>query len=99
MSKVGDSIIKGLQEAVAYAKGEDSDAVVHRVAVVPEDIDVKRIRNARGYTQARFAATYGFSVDAIRNWEQGRRKPDAAARALLTVIAKEPEAVERALSV
>ena len=98
MSKVGQDIIQGLEDAIRFARGEDVGAVVHKVAVVPEEVDVKRIREARGLSQARFAAAYGFSVDAVRNWEQGRRKPDVAARALLTVIAKEPEAVDRALS-
>ena len=98
MSKVGQDIIRGLEDAIRFARGKDVGAVVHKVAVVPEEVDVKRIREARGLSQTRFAAAYGFSVDSIRNWEQGRRKPDVAARALLTVIAREPEAVDRALS-
>ena len=52
----------------------------------------------RGLSQARFAAVYGFTIDSIRNWEQGRRQPNVAARALLTVISNDPEAVERALA-
>ena len=98
MTKVGESILRGLEEAAAHARGEEVGALVHKVAVVPETVDVKGIREARGLSQARFAALYGFSIDSIRNWEQGRRQPDLAARALLTVIAKEPEAVERALT-
>jgi putative transcriptional regulator len=98
MSKVGESILRGAREALAYARGEKVPGMVeHRVPVAPREVDVKAIREARGMSQARFAATYGFSLDSIRNWEQGRRKPDVAARVLLTVIAREPEAVERAL--
>ena len=48
-------------------------------------------------TQAKFAETFGFSLDAIKHWEGGRRQPEVAARAYLTVIAREPEAVMRAL--
>ncbi len=98
MSRVGESILRGAREALAYARGEETGAVVHRIAVVPAEVDVKRIREASGLSQVRFAATYGFTVDAVRNWEQGRRKPDLAARTLLTVIEREPEAVLRALA-
>lgn len=98
MSKVGASIIRGLEEAAAHARGEAVGAVVHQVAVVPATVDVRQIRETRGLSQARFAAAYGFTIDSVRNWEQGRRQPDVAARALLTVISREPEAVERALA-
>ena len=98
MSKVGESILRGAGEALAYSRGEKIGAIEHHVAVVPKDVDVKQIRNARGMSQLRFAATYGFTLDSVRNWEQGRRHPDLAARALLTVIEREPEAVERALA-
>jgi putative transcriptional regulator len=47
--------------------------------------------------QAQFAAAFGLELDAIRNWEQGRRRPEGAARAYLKVIEREPEAVRRAL--
>jgi putative transcriptional regulator len=98
MSRVGKSILKGLEEALDHTEGKDIGAAVHRVAKVPDEIDVKRIRDRLGMSQARFAAAYGFSVDSVRNWEQGRRKPDVSARALLTVIDREPEAVNRALA-
>ena len=97
MSTVGESILRGAREALEFAEGKDTGAGVHQIAVVPEEVDVKQIREARGLSQARFAAAYGFSLDSVRNWEQGRRRPDVAARALLTVIAREPEAVARAL--
>ena len=56
-------------------------------------------RKRLGLSQARFAARFGFALDAVRNWEQGRRQPDVAARAFLMVIDREPDAVTRALSV
>jgi putative transcriptional regulator len=49
-------------------------------------------------TQAQFAATFGFGLGAVQNWEQGRRRPEGAARAFLKVIEREPEAVRRALA-
>lgn len=59
--------------------------------------DTKAIRKATGLSQSDFAWRFGFDVSALRDWEQGRRTPDRAARVLLAVIQYEPEAVERAL--
>ena len=94
MTRAGDSELRGAREALASAKGTREDFVAH----VPEDVDVKAVRRAMGLSQARFAARFGFSLSAVRNWEQNRRQPDLAARAFLIVIMHEPEAVERALS-
>ena len=69
MSKIADSIRRGLQEAVAYAKG-DADKNAYRVHV-PEQIDVKAIRTNLGMTQDEFASQFGFSVNTLRHWEQG----------------------------
>lgn len=66
--------------------------------VVPAEVDVRAVRQALGLSQEVFAAKFGFSLGSLRNWEQGRRQPDGPARVLLKVIAKEPEAVRRALS-
>lgn len=94
MSKAGESLLRGAREALDYARGARDGFVTH----VPEQIDVKAIRLKMGLSQAKFANRFGFSVDAVRNWEQGRRQPDVAARAFLLVIDREPEAVRRALS-
>ena len=63
-----------------------------------EDEDVKQLRERMKLSQARFAAMLGISVGTLRNWEQGRRKPEGPARALLRVAAVHPEAVLDALS-
>ena len=55
--------------------------------------DVRLIRQRYGLSQTRFAALMGISVATLRNWEQGRRKPEGSARVLIEVIAKHPEAV------
>jgi putative transcriptional regulator len=94
MSKAGRSILRGARQALAYAKGERSGFVAH----VPERIDVAAIRTRMGLSQAAFAKRFGFKLDALQNWEQGRRRPEGAARALLRVIEREPEAVQRALA-
>lgn len=94
MSKAGESILRGAREALAYARGEDDGFVAH----VPEQIDVRAVRERTGLSQAKFAREFGFALDALRNWEQGRRQPDVCARAFLVVIDREPEAVHRALA-
>ena len=94
MSKAGESILRGAREALDYARGARDGFVVH----VPAHVDVKVIRKRLGLSQAKFAAEFGFALDAVRNWEQGRRQPDVAARAFLMVIEREPDAVRRALS-
>ena len=95
MSKAGNKLIKSANQALAYARGEISDGFTVNV---PEEIDVKSIRNGLGLTQPEFALRFGFDVRAVQDWEQKRRQPDRAARILLTVIAYEPEAVTRALA-
>lgn len=67
--------------------------------IEPSDVvDVQTLRNRLGLSQAAFAARYGFSVDAIRQYERKRRVPSGAIRTLLTVISREPDAVTRALA-
>ncbi len=61
-------------------------------------IDVRAIRLRRKMSQAAFANRYGLALNALQDWEQGRRPPNRYARILLAVIDKEPEAVERALA-
>ncbi|MBI2877023.1 MAG: helix-turn-helix domain-containing protein [Candidatus Tectomicrobia bacterium] len=97
MSKAGESIIAGLKDAIAYAQGDLSRGWVHFVQG-PDVIDVKAIRKRLGLTQVEFARRFGFELGSVRNWEQGRRRPEGPARVLLKVIEKEPEAVQRALT-
>ncbi len=97
MAESGESIVRGAHDALAYAHGNKKKGrptTVH----VPEHVDVKAIRNSLKLSQDKFAKRFGFSVATVRDWEQGRRRPEGPARALLTVIEHEPEAVERALS-
>ncbi len=89
-------ILRGMREAVGFARGEPIAA--RETAVDVQDVDVRTIRKRLGLTQDEFAIRFGFSSGSIRNWEQGHRKPQGPARVLLKVIEKEPEAVNRALS-
>ncbi|MFN4283144.1 MAG: helix-turn-helix domain-containing protein [Alphaproteobacteria bacterium] len=94
MTKAGQRLLKSVRRARAYARGEsDEGFVVH----VPNDIDVKAVRHKLDMTQQQFAARFGFSYDAIRDWETKRRQPERAARILLTVIDYEPAVVVKAL--
>jgi putative transcriptional regulator len=65
---------------------------LHRV------VNVKKLRERLGLTQETFAATYRIPIGTLRDWEQRRKLPDAPARAYLTVIARNPEAVASLLT-
>lgn len=90
-----DRIMEGLEDAVAFVRG-DADPAAYRVHV-PATVDVKALRKRLKLTQEAFALRFGFTAAAVRDWEQGRKPPERTARAFLTVIDREPEAVERAL--
>ena len=94
-STVGASIIKGLEQAIAWTRGENDDVRVTLVQV--PDVDVRAVRAGMGLSQAQFATKFGFPPATLKNWEQGRARPDAPTRVLLAVIAKHPEAVEDVL--
>jgi putative transcriptional regulator len=87
-------IMAGLEEVAAIVEGTAAPARVH----APAEVDVRAIRQRLGLSQSAFAARFGFSAAAVKDWEQHRRRPEAAARILLTVIDREPAAVERALA-
>ena len=94
MSKLFEEFAQGTAEARAYMEGERKGYKV----TLPESIDVRGLRKRLHFSQGRFANAFGLSVDAVRHWESGRRSPEAAARALLTVIAHDPQLVMRALA-
>ena len=89
-----DKISDGLKEVEAFMAGKSTPGQrLH----IPAEYDIKSIRKKLGLTQAAFAGRFGFNLASLRDWEQGRFVPDAATRAYLKVIAREPEAVARAL--
>ena len=94
-STAGASIIKGLEQAIAWTRGESANVRVTLVHV-PE-VNVREVRTKMGLSQAQFATKFGFPPATLRNWEQGRARPDAPTRVLLAVIARHPEAVEDVL--
>lgn len=60
--------------------------------------DVKRIRERFGLSQAEFALRFGFELDTVQNWEQGRNRPDQATQLLLRLIEAYPQQVEEILT-
>jgi putative transcriptional regulator len=96
-SAVARRIMAGLNEAAAHVRSE-IELPTYTVAV-PDEVQVSALRKRLGLSQAKFAHAFGLDVTAVHAWEQGRRRPDRAARVLLAVIAKEPQAVLRALKV
>lgn len=94
---LGDEVIRGLEDALAFVRGKRVKARVHRVRV-PDHVNVRAIRRELGVNQRDFAARFGFTLGAVRDWEQGRRQPERSARILLKIIEREPEAVERVLA-
>ena len=89
----GADLIEGMKIVLAHQRG-----TVNLEQVWPRPIDVKAIRKRVKMSQAEFSRAYRISKRALQEWEQGGRQPDSAARAYLTVIAKEPTIVRRALA-
>ena len=92
-SGFGTDLIEGMRLVLAHQRGE-----MGLEQVWPKPVDVKAIRKGVKMSQAEFSRAYGISKRALQEWEQGGRQPDSAARAYLTVIAKEPAVVRRALA-
>ena len=96
MSKIANSILKGAEEALEYAKGKKISASVHKVKI-PKLVDVRRIRQSLQMTREEFSNTFGFSIRTLEKWERHERQPTGSARAYLIVIDKNPSAVKEAL--
>jgi len=94
MGKVFDSIARGLNEAIAHAKGKKVAVKTYK----PEAVDVSALRQRMGMTQEQFAARFGFSVATLRHWERGDRSPHGASLVLLNVIQRAPDAVQAVLN-
>jgi putative transcriptional regulator len=88
-----DELLESVRQGGAVLRGEMEPGRSFRF-----DEDIRRLRERMGLSQPRFAAMLGISVGTLRNWEQGRRKPEGPARALLRVAAVHPDAVLDALS-
>lgn len=92
--KAFDKIAAGLDEAIAITRGEANPAQLH----IPEELDVKAIRANTGLSQGAFATAFGFTIEQIRSWEQGRARPLGGVRAYLMMIDLDHESVARILA-
>ena len=84
-----DELLESVREGGAILRGEKKPSRTFQI----ESPDVKGIRKHYNLSQTEFATLLGISVKTLQNWEQGRRNPRGAARVLLQVAAKHPEAV------
>ena len=84
-----------LKEAVRVAKGTRAPKSVY---VVLKPAEIKAIRVSVGMSQSVFASTFRLSLDTLKGWEQGKRKPDAAAANFLHMIKADPDYVQRMLA-
>lgn len=89
----GTDLIADMQMVLAHQRGE-----IELGQVWPRPVDVAAIRKRVKMSQTEFARAYRISRRALQEWEQGGRQPDSAARAYLTLIAREPTIVRRALA-
>lgn len=87
-------LVESIKQAGEIRRGERQPGRVFEFSA----LDVKAIRSGLDQSQSEFARMIGVSVGTLQNWEQGRRKPEGPARALLQVALHNPEAVKQALS-
>jgi putative transcriptional regulator len=95
--KEADALTDAEIHAASLADPDAQPLTPERLAKMRRVPRTRSLRRALGLSQEEFAARYHIPVSTLRDWEQGRFAPDAAARAYLTVIAREPEIVRRAL--
>ena len=84
-----EELLQSLRQGGAILRGKMRPSRVYEFS----DPDVRTIREHYGLSQGKFASLMGISVATLRNWEQGRRKPEGAARVLLRVAARHPEVI------
>ena len=92
---LGREVEAALGEVLAHVRGETS--LPCRIVDDPAAERIVGLRKRMKLSRQRFADRFGLDARAVQDWEQGRRVPDRAARVLLTVIDRDPEAVVRAL--
>ena len=92
--KLFAKLIESASQAAEIVHG---DRVPSRTFEVTSDV-VREIRKSTSLSQEKFAGLFHISVGTLRNWEQGRRRPDGPAAALLTAIKNDPEHVVAALN-
>ncbi len=95
-TNVGREVEEALGEVLAHVRGEVD--LPCRIVDDPSAERILALRKRLKLSRQKFADRFGLDARAVQDWEQGRRLPDRAARVLLTVIERDPKAVERALA-
>jgi putative transcriptional regulator len=93
--KLFNELDANLKDAVKVARGTKAPKSVY---VVLKPAEIRAIRNSVGMSQSVFANTFRLSLDTLKGWEQGKRRPDAAAANFLRMIKANPEFVQRTLA-
>ena len=92
-----DAMTEEERHAAAVSDPDCPPATEEQLARARRVVNVRAIRQNMKLTQEEFAARFGLPLGTVRDWEQGAHRPDRAAQVLLTVIARDPDAVVRAL--
>jgi putative transcriptional regulator len=95
MSKFGNELIASMKQAAAHARGRKVRGMRVTKVEIP---DVKAIRRSLRMSQQRFAVAYRIPLPTLKNWEQGRRLPDAPASAYLLAIKRRPKEILEAVA-
>ena len=95
-TQMGLEVEEALEEVLAHVRGETP--LPCRIVDDPAAEHIVALRKRMKLSRQKFADRFGLDARAVQDWEQGRRVPDRAARVLLTVIDRDPEAVVRALA-
>lgn len=93
---IGSEIIHGMTEAIEYIRGNSGTAKVHKVEI-PNEIDVRVIRENLKLSRKEFADSFGFSTRTLQHWEQGDRAPHGSAKVLLLLLQREPATIAKIL--
>lgn len=88
-----NNLVTSIKQAGKIQRGEMKPSRVFEIT----PLDVKQIREKLHKTQQEFALMIGISVATLRNWEQGRRRPEGPAMVLLKIAQTNPEAISQAL--
>jgi putative transcriptional regulator len=92
MKRAFDKIAAGIEDAIAFAGGDETRARV----VKP--VDIKALRQRIGKTQDQFSNEFKLPVGTLRDWEQHRREPDTGSKVYLSMIEADPEGVKQILA-
>lgn len=100
-TKLGQALIGGLKDALAFEKGEKMIKTTQRTLTAPAPLftknEIRKLREVLGITQLEFASLLNIDIGTLRHWEQGRRKPTSTTNRLLQIFQEKPDLAEELL--